>query len=363
MLCYIGFESTYVSKKPVHNYHKANWLRFRRTIEIGISNPPLNTASDINNAIISLTNTIIEARDLVVPVLSRNPQTVQISTATLDLINLRSVYRRQWQRCANGSLRTNIKQIINRLTREINNSLRSERNGQWENKLRSLKTGCKSFWQVTKLVKNKPTNSISKIQLEGDFLPSNMARVNVLAESFAKAHKVTTNFSHPADHLIDSFAESLKGGSTFTLEENLNTSTHEIMTLISALKPYKSAGLDTVQNILLKNLPPKAMERITDIFNRCLSLAYFPTEFKRAKIIAIQKPNKDPKDPTSYRPISLLSSLGKLYERILHQRLNLIATTNNLISDKQFGFRSGHSTVHQLKRVTEHIRLNTAKRY
>ena len=80
-----------------------------------------------------------------------------------------------------------------------------------------------------------------------------------------------------------------------------------------------------------------------------------PTSWKVAKVIPVQKPKKPPSDPMSYRPISLLSFLSKLLERIIASRLTSFITQNHLLPDFQFGFRKKHSTVSQLARVTDHI--------
>jgi hypothetical protein len=84
-------------------------------------------------------------------------------------------------------------------------------------------------------------------------------------------------------------------------------------------------------------------------------LGYFPTIWKAAKVIPIHKPNKPPTDANSYRPISLLSSISKLLERIIASRLTTFINQNHLIPDTQFGFRKKHPTVSQLARITDYI--------
>lgn len=87
-----------------------------------------------------------------------------------------------------------------------------------------------------------------------------------------------------------------------------------------------------------------------------MKCAYFLTAWKNAKVIAIQKHGKDPFNPSSYRPISLLSSLGKIFERILLKRLNMHIENDVIIPNQQFGFRKAHSCNHQLARVASNIR-------
>jgi len=65
---------------------------------------------------------------------------------------------------------------------------------------------------------------------------------------------------------------------------------------------------------MLRHLSKKALTFLTQIFNHLLRMGYFPYSWKQATVIPIPEPNKRPTDPNSYRPISLLSIVGKLFE-------------------------------------------------
>ena len=69
----------------------------------------------------------------------------------------------------------------------------------------------------------------------------------------------------------------------------------------------------------------------------------------------ILKPGKSANEPTSYRPISLLPTLGKLMERVMIARISQYMIHQNLLNSFQAGFRRGKSCVHQLLRLTEHV--------
>ena len=96
--------------------------------------------------------------------------------------------------------------------------------------------------------------------------------------------------------------------------------------IISTLKVSKSPGLDNVPNLLKKKLPAKALKLY--LYN-CIRLNYFPNILKNAKVIARCKPNKQKNNPNSY---SLLSNLGKFFERIIFARRNEFVTTNSGIA-------------------------------
>ena len=88
--------------------------------------------------------------------------------------------------------------------------------------------------------------------------------------------------------------------------------------------------------------------------NLCLEVGIFPDILKLAKVTPLHK--KDNKlDFLNYRPISLLSVLRKIYEKLIYIRIYSYLDNNNLIYNKQFGFRSNYSTNHAILSITEHI--------
>ncbi|GBO14617.1 putative RNA-directed DNA polymerase from transposon BS [Araneus ventricosus] len=100
-------------------------------------------------------------------------------------------------------------------------------------------------------------------------------------------------------------------------------------------------------------MPIKSVIRLTEIINAILKFQYFPNQWKTAIVAPILKPGKNPRDPSSYRSISLLSSLSKIAEAVILKRLTE-ASEEQLIPF-QFGFRKNLSTVQQLLRITEVI--------
>jgi hypothetical protein len=79
---------------------------------------------------------------------------------------------------------------------------------------------------------------------------------------------------------------------------------------------------------------------LVHIFNAVLHTHHFPTGWKHARVISILKPGKDPAQPTSYRPISLLDTIGKVFEKILLTRILREVGKRGLLRDEQFGFFS-----------------------
>jgi hypothetical protein len=108
----------------------------------------------------------------------------------------------------------------------------------------------------------------------------------------------------------------------------------------------------------LKHLPQRAVPFLVQIFNAILLTHYFPTRWKHARVISILKLGKDPALPSSYRPISLLDMIGKIFEKILLARILHEVSERGLLRDEQFGFRPRHSTSLQLAHLVERITRN-----
>ena len=97
------------------------------------------------------------------------------------------------------------------------------------------------------------------------------------------------------------------------------------------------------------------MKQLADLFNLSFTTGVFPFVLKTAKVVPVFK--KDSKlDYSNYRPISLLSNIEKILEKLMYKRLYTFLNKNNVIYNLQFGFRQQYSTSHALINITENIR-------
>ncbi|GFW51204.1 probable RNA-directed DNA polymerase from transposon X-element [Trichonephila clavipes] len=129
----------------------------------------------------------------------------------------------------------------------------------------------------------------------------------------------------------------------------------EIIHYIKHVNAKKAPGKDSITNRMLKNFPIKLILILTILINKILKFNHFPDNWKEAIIFPINKPDKDPHLASSYRPISLLSTIGKLTESIILHRLKNFINENNILNPNQYGFTNKLSTLHPLLRLTENI--------
>ena len=122
----------------------------------------------------------------------------------------------------------------------------------------------------------------------------------------------------------------------------------EVNSCFKSLKTGKAAGPDTLNNRILKELPSPLPSPFCDLFNYLLITGQFPEAWKQANITHIYKID-DSSYPSNYRPISLLSAVRKVLEKLVHKYIfNFFFRDNDVITSLQSGFVPGHSTVNQL---------------
>ena len=127
---------------------------------------------------------------------------------------------------------------------------------------------------------------------------------------------------------------------------------------IRGLKASKAPCPNGIPSRVLKHLQQRAISLLVQIFNAILLTQQFPTAWKHARVISILKPGKDPTLPSFYRTISLLDTIGNLFEKILLARILHEVSDSGLMRDEQFEFRLRHSTSLQLARLFERIIRN-----
>ena len=119
------------------------------------------------------------------------------------------------------------------------------------------------------------------------------------------------------------------------------------MTLINSLKLNKAGGHDDIDPYFLKIAAPILSYPLSVMLNHCLTYGIFPNKLKTAKVIPIFKKGST-NLLNNYRPISLLTSISKLFERIIYNRLLSFLERNKTIVSSQYGFRHNRSTTHPI---------------
>ena len=118
----------------------------------------------------------------------------------------------------------------------------------------------------------------------------------------------------------------------------------EIQEQICKLKTQKSPGIDCLLNEMFIKCKDIFIPIFKKLFDHILSTGIYPEEWSKGIVIPVFKKG-DSSDAGNYRPITLISHLAKLFTAILNNRLLKWCKTNGCLTDAQFGFKPGYSTV------------------
>ena len=126
--------------------------------------------------------------------------------------------------------------------------------------------------------------------------------------------------------------------------------------------PFKivTKRLVTRRNEIFKEVIGVYPEILLEVFNSFLQEGRFFVDWKKQRLVLLRKGNKPLGFASSYRPICLLDTMGKLLEELILQRLPALLVGENGLSENQFGFRKGRSTVDAIQAVLN-IAINARK--
>ncbi|PNF38784.1 RNA-directed DNA polymerase from mobile element jockey [Cryptotermes secundus] len=340
-----------VNKKTIPRLHnrRTDWADYRMKIEQAINlHISLKTPDELDIALTNFINILKEAALHATPIPTTQTRSINIPTEIKKLIADKRRARKTWQLSHAPADRT----VYNRATNKLRAEIKKSRELTLHNYLRNLNRYDNSIWTPVKSTK-KPIVPVSPLKIQIDGRPDRWARSDKEKAELFAAHlsKVfMPNASHPDQEIENDIT---------TLPPNIPTikifSPKEIKEEIGFLNIKKAPGIDKITPKMMKELPKKGLVMLTYIYNAMLRLSIWPKQLKTAEIILIPKPGKDPKELSSYRPISLLSIINKLFEKLLLRRLNMDLKPDEWMPPHQFGFRNHHSTIQQTHRIIHKI--------
>lgn len=136
----------------------------------------------------------------------------------------------------------------------------------------------------------------------------------------------------------------------------------DIRTIVKKFKNNKAPGLSKINNIIIKEIPSNTATELLHLYNAALSAGVFPGQFKCAILKFIPKGNKDNRKVLNSRPISLLEVMGKIYEKVLDQRVRFHLNRSNLHNKDQHCGRSGRGTDTAIANIYQDIATSQQNR-
>lgn len=316
-------------------------LKLEECIDLAV---PLRTAEQLDKETELFVKNIQQAAWENTPEITRRTKGNNYPKEIRNLISEKRKLRKKWHQTRAPLDKTALNNATQQLKREIQR-VKNESIGNYLSELTNDHRTDYSLWKATKQLKrpilqNPPIRNADRT----------WARNNVQKACRFAEHLQTTFQSNDGEDLEDWYVPEPED------VEIRPTSLKEVSEEIRInIDPKKAPGFDLITGEVLKQLSKKAIVKLTTLINASFRLKYVPQMWKIAEVIMILKPGKPPYEVSSYRPVSLLPVISKLYEKLLLKRLKPIIEAKNLIPAHQFGFRENHSTIDQVHRITDII--------
>ena len=134
-------------------------------------------------------------------------------------------------------------------------------------------------------------------------------------------------------------------------EPPLLVTQEELLAIAKRIKNSKAPGIDGIPNRALKEAMTLRPSLFVKMYNACILEGVFPDPWKVQRLVLLPKPKKPPEEPSSYRPLCMLDTIGKVYESIVRNRLELAIQKAGGLSERQYGFIKKRSTIDALNDV------------
>ena len=277
-----------------------------------------------------------------------------VTPGILKSINTRDILQKKYLRSRTPALKqqkhTSYKKYKNLLLKVM----RKSKNEYYKTYFNDHKTNLKLVWgAIHEVTNNKAKSDLSpKLIIQNN---NKLFKSDEIAEVFNEyygsiAEKTKAEIPPTMKHFTD-YLGAPNPESVFFQP----TSPNVMHKLINQLEEKKANGPCSIPTFFLKIVSPNASVILANIFNECLQSGTYPDCLKKASIKPLHK-KASKLDVSNYRPISLLSNINKLYEKLIHSRLSEFFNQHNTIFKNQFGFRERHNTSHAIIALTELVR-------
>ena len=262
------------------------------------------------------------------------------------LKEVKRIRNRYYRSVGKGDAEEGTRVLLRTMSREVKIEIAKYKSEKWQEFLSKVQTTHdnteKAFWlHLSKVYKSKSV-PFSKLDTGKTILNREDQMSDELFRYYEEQFKTPTpDMSDAHEVQIEIEYIELMNKLAILNEDAETTNTTEIKRFISNMKPKKSAGFDEVSNFMIKRLPLSYVQCLATCFNCWLKEYRYPQEWKLAKIVTLNKLKTGIPRCDQTRPISLLATHSKLFEKIMLERVRYWAETNRLVPSEQSGFRPG----------------------
>ena len=282
-----------------------------------------------------------------------------ITKGILKSIGIRDSIYRRLMKAKNQIRKENLQHRLRHYKNKIKNLIRSSKHNYFKKYFAENNKNAKKLWEgINEIISSKTKSQITINSLE---INNEDESTTTITDPKGIANTAVNYFTNIADEILNKrkyngnkpFTDYLKSINTNTFSTT-PTTPKEIESIIESFDSSKSVGPNSIPPKILKIIAPEISIAIANICNKSFKTGTFPDQLKISKINPIHKKESRLKI-SNYRPISLLSNINKIIEKLMFTRLYNFLETNNCIYKLQFGFRAKHSTNHAILSITQQI--------
>lgn len=335
--------TTVLPPAPRYRY---DWTKFSEIMDSNTPSRPVTTPEDAEQLASELTSQIqgaMNSASSTQPARGSQPLPARIQ----EMISESRRLRKQWQRDRCPTLKTRLNTIANKVTQALSDHAAES----WDRHLESIDDEWPSVHRLCKQLANARDPVRPLLARDGTPRYRAADRAEIFAECLEEQFRPnpTQDEEHVQaveQHLREYFAQPIAAE-----EAPVVLSPGQVGRMIKKTKVKKAPGADRITNAALRHLPYRSVAALTRLFNGILRTGHFPTLWKTGSVIMLPKPGKNILKPESYRPITLLPTISKVFEKLLLGQLGPHLQPRA----EQFGFRAQHSTTLQLTRVLDRM--------
>ena len=257
--------------------------------------------------------------------------------------------------CKDETRKNSLNEDYKKIKNEVTESIRTSKKQYYNRYFQENKANMQKIWQGI----NEIINVKSKLHSVPSTIKSNDTTVS-------NARGIATCFNNYFTNIADDIIKDRKYSGKISYKKYLNNpfensfalydfDSKKISLMISTLNPRKGSGPNGLPTKILLMFKDELSLPLSIIFNISIKTGIFPDLLKLSKTIPVFKKGSK-MAVENYRPISLLSNINKIFEKLMYNRVYKFLEDNKCLYDLQFGFRRKHSTIHALIQITEKIK-------
>ena len=320
----------------------APWGKIRERVETELSRSP------IEGSVQQQTDRLMEVVSSAVNSLTPKARPTPYAKRwwTTDLTQLRRTYtywRNQSRRLRRGGYTdVRMEEHAREAAKEYHDRIRQQKKQHWEEFLEENT----NIWQVAKYLTPHSDSSFVKIP------PLRKGDGTRTKDKSEQAETLMATFFPPLPDIIEDEGRRPERSPVYMPRLTME----EVEQKVLAAKPGKAAGEDGLPSVVWKEVWPVVRNQVIRLFQASLDDGELPSQWRSAKIIPLRKPNRgDYSSAKAWRPISLLSNLGKILEAVVAERISFATETFGLLPTNHFGARKRRSANQALTLLQEQV--------